>query len=131
MHVTELTNDYLDVKDTYTKILVNERRESPAVFKHLNHYYLITSLCTGWSPNKANCAIADSLNGQWKPIKNPCIGKKANTTFGSQISFVQKKSNGYTVVADIWDKNNLPNSAYLFMPLRFIKDQPVIVSPYK
>ena len=53
MHVSELTRDYLDVKLNYARILVNLKREAPAVFKHGGTYFMLTSACTGWDPNSA------------------------------------------------------------------------------
>ncbi|MCX6205856.1 MAG: family 43 glycosylhydrolase [Bacteroidetes bacterium] len=130
MHVNELTDDYLQLKPNYTKILVNERRESPAVFSYQNKYYLITSLCTGWAPNKALYAVADHPMGPWKQIDNPCIGNDAEITYGSQISYIQPlKENGkFLVLADAWDRYDLKHSAYLWMQLYFDKTNPMIIS---
>ncbi len=130
MHVNELTDDYLQLKPNYTKILVNERRESPAVFKYQNKYYLITSLCTGWAPNKALYAVADQPLGPWKQIGNPCIGNDAEITYGSQISYIEplKTSGKFLVLADAWDRYDLKNSNYLWMQIYFDKVNPLIIS---
>jgi hypothetical protein len=36
------------------------------MFKYKGKYYLITSGCTGWIPNEAMIASADSILGKWK-----------------------------------------------------------------
>ena len=130
MHVNELTDDYLQLKPNDAKILVNQRRESPAVFKYQHKYYLITSLCTGWAPNKALYAVADQPMGPWEIKGNPCRGNDAEMTYGSQISYIQslKEDGKYLVLADAWDRYDLKHSTYLWMQLYFEKVNPVIIS---
>ena len=53
MHIAPLTEDYLDVKATYKRILIGLKREAPTLFKFKDHYLLLTSGCTGWEPNAA------------------------------------------------------------------------------
>ncbi|MEJ0080298.1 MAG: glycoside hydrolase family 43 protein [Puia sp.] len=53
MHVCLLSEDYLSPTRNYTRILIDQRREAPALFKYGTRYFLITSLCSGWSPNAA------------------------------------------------------------------------------
>jgi beta-xylosidase len=68
MQVCLLSPDYLSPTTTYSRILVNQSREAPALFRHKNKYFLITSGCTGWSPNAASYAVADSPLGPWKAV---------------------------------------------------------------
>ncbi len=130
MHVNELTEDYLSVKPNYQKLLINDRRESPAVFKYEKQYYLVTSLCTGWAPNKALYAIATSPMGPWKTIDNPCFGIDSDITFGAQISYIQplREIGKFSVFADTWDKYDLKNSNYIKMPLVIKNFKPQIYS---
>ena len=43
----------------YTRNFIDASREAPAMFKYKDKYYIINSGCTGWSPNKAQYAVAD------------------------------------------------------------------------
>jgi beta-xylosidase len=119
MQVCLLSDDYLRPTKTYSRILVNHRREAPALFKNEGKYYLITSSCTGWSPNAAACAVADNILGPYKENGNPCDGPGANTTFQSQSTYVLplKGKNTYLFMADRWNKTNLEKSDYLWLPL--------------
>ena len=72
MQVCLLSDDYLSPTSNYWRILINQNREAPAMFKYRNKYFLITSLCSGWDPNAANYAIADSVMGVWENQGNPC-----------------------------------------------------------
>lgn len=120
MQVCLLSPDYLTPTKTYKRILVNRRREAPAVFKNNGRYYLITSDCTGWSPNAATYAVADKILGPYKEYGNPCKGPGANTTFESQSTYVLplKEKNTYLFMADRWNKTDLEKSEYLWLPLK-------------
>jgi beta-xylosidase len=129
MHVCLLSDDYLSPGKTESRILVNREREAPAMFKNQGKYYLITSGCTGWSPNAATYAVADAPLGPWKEYGNPCVGPDANTTFQSQSTFVLPlpgKKNTFLFMADRWNKQNLEESRYIWLPLQIVNGKPVI-----
>jgi beta-xylosidase len=120
MHVCLLSDDYLKPTTTYSRILVGRRREAPAIFKNSGKYFLITSSCTGWSPNAATYAVADQPLGPWKEYGNPCKGPGAETTFDAQSTYVlsvNDKEKSYIFMADRWNKLDLENSHYLWLPL--------------
>ncbi|MGH7940052.1 MAG: glycoside hydrolase family 43 protein [Limisphaerales bacterium] len=124
MHVSLLTDDYLRTSGKYSRILIGRNREAPAVFKHNGRYYLITSGSTGWDPNAAESAVADSIFGPWTELGNPCAGPNADKTFSGQSSFVLRilASNRLIFMADRWNKWDLSNSRYLWLPLEFDGD---------
>jgi hypothetical protein len=118
MQVCLLSSDYLKPAKTYSRILVNRRREAPALFKDNGKYYLITSSCTGWSPNAATYAVADHPLGPWKEFGNPCQGPSAETTYEAQSTFVLPTKDGYIFMADRWNKLGLEKSTYIWLPLK-------------
>lgn len=88
-----LTEDYTEVVERgMKKVLVKQHREAPAVFKHRNVYYMVTSGCTSWNPNGALVHVAESMLGPWAILGDPCIGGDDEEfrahTFFSQGSFV-------------------------------------------
>jgi beta-xylosidase len=117
MQVCLLSDDYLSPTKTYSRILVNKRREAPALLKNNGKYYLITSLCSGWSPNAAMYAVADNPLGPYKEFGNPCTGKGAETTFEAQSTYVLPVNGKYIFMADRWNKLDLEKSTYLWLPL--------------
>jgi hypothetical protein len=124
MQVCLLSEDYLAPTRSYTRILENQRREAPAMFKSGDKYYLITSLCSGWDPNAAIYAVADSVMGVWKIEGNPCTGKDADKTFYSQSTYVlplEGKPGQFLFMADRWNKTDLEDSRYIWLPLT-VKD---------
>jgi hypothetical protein len=130
MHICQLSDDYLSHTKNEKRILIGEKREAPAVFKYNNKYYLITSGCTGWAPNAASYAVADSIMGNWVMHDNPCTGEDAENTFHAQSTYVlpvQGKVNSFIFMADRWNKNDLENSTYLWLPMRVNEEgKPVI-----
>jgi beta-xylosidase len=129
MHVNQLSENYLSPTEKYTRILINAEREAPAVFKYNGKYYLITSACTGWSPNEATWSVADSPLGPWQGGGNPSKGRQAETTFQSQSTFVVPvpgKTNSFVFMADRWNKYNLEDSRYIWLPLTMKNGQPEI-----
>lgn len=68
LYISELTDDYLKPTGRYTRNFVKQSREAPAVFKYNGKYYMLSSGCTGWDPNVAELAVADSIMGQWTTI---------------------------------------------------------------
>jgi beta-xylosidase len=132
MHVCLLSNDYLSPTKTWSRILIDRNREAPALFKHKGKYYLVTSACTGWSPNAATYAVASQPLGPWKEYNNPCTGEEAETTFQSQSTFVlpvKGKTDQYIFMADRWNKVDLENSKYVWLPLSIKNGKVEITSP--
>lgn len=121
MYITLLSDDYLSHTQSEKRILINQSREAPAVFKYNGKYYLISSGCTGWSPNAASYAVADNIMDDWTMHDNPCLGPDAKNTYHAQSTFVLplygKKSNAFLFMADKWNKKDLKNSHYVWLPL--------------
>ena len=129
MHVCLLSDDYLSHTKTEKRILIDQSREAPAVFKYNKKYYLLSSGCTGWVPNAASYAVADSPLGDWVQYDNPCTGKDADSTFHAQSTYVipvQGKKDAFIFLADRWNKNNLEDSRYIWLPMVMKNDEPEI-----
>jgi len=124
MYISLLNDDYTKTTGIYTRNFINESREAPAVFKRNGKYYIITSACTGWDPNQASYAEADSMLGKWTTIGNPCSGKDYDKTFYAQSTFVLKiegSEEKYIAMFDRWNKTNLSDSRYIWLTVRFDK----------
>ena len=129
MHITRLTDDYLDYSDQYVRIFVERSMEAPALFKKDNKYYFIGSGCTGWAPNAARSAVADHVFGPWKELGNPCLGKDSTTTFNAQSTYVLPvagKKNAFIFIADKWNPKNAIDGRYIWLPINFANGKPEI-----
>ncbi len=128
-YVSLLTDDYLKHSGRYARIFEKRRMEAPVVFKHSGRYWFVGSDCTGWDPNPARSAVAPTLWGPWKELGNLCRGPGASNTFGAQGTFVfpvAGKSDAWIFMADLWNKTNLVESRYLWLPVQFQNDQPTL-----
>jgi beta-xylosidase len=124
MHVCLLSKDYLSPTPADKRILIGRRREAPAMFKNRGKFYLITSACTGWSANAATFAVADDPLGPWEEKGNPCVGPGSDSSFYSQSTYilpVEGIPDFYIFMADRWNKLDLQDSRYLWLPL-IVKD---------
>lgn len=122
MHVSLLTDDYLKPAGKYARIFPGRSMEAPAVFKRDGKYYLIASGCTGWDPNAARSAVATNIFGPWTELDNPCRGVDADKTFFSQSTFVLPvagQTNQLIAMFDRWNKLNLQDSRYVWLPLEW------------
>lgn len=126
LYINLLNDDYTQTSGVFTRNFIDASREAPAVFKRNGKYYIITSGCTGWDPNQANYAVADSMLGTWKVIGNPCTGIDADKTFYAQSTFVlqvQGIDDLYVSMFDRWNKTNLSDSRYIWLPVKFTDEQ--------
>lgn len=131
MHVCLLSDDYLSHTKFEKRIFIDQSREAPAVFKYNKKYYLISSGCTGWDANAASYAIADDIMGNWTLHENPCLGPDSENTFHAQSTYIlplQGDSKTFLFMADRWNKDDLKNSRYIWLPLIMNhKDAPEIL----
>lgn len=129
MHVVRLNDDYtapqmpMVENTTWSRIFVKRMREAPAPFKWRGKYYIITSACTGWDPNAASYAVADSPLGTWKEYDNPAVGDAANTTFASQSTYVLPLGGDrFMYMGDRWKPKDLADSRYIWLPFTMKPD---------
>jgi len=135
LHISQLSKDYLSFTGKYKRIFPAGHNEAPAVFKRQGQYYLLSSGCTGWAPNAARLAKADSIWGPWKAVGNPCTGMNPDNnlgpekTFGGQSTYVLPvpgKPDTYIAMFDMWQPRNPIDGRYLWLPIQFTEHGPSI-----
>ncbi len=126
IQIVRLSDDYLTLTDDFVRVLQRpgppSGRESPAMFKRAGRYYLVSSGTTGWDPNHAEYAVADRIMGEWETIGDPCTGPDAQQTFFAQnthILPVAGRRDAFIVMFDRWQKDNLRDSRYVWLPAVF------------
>ncbi len=129
LQISQLSCDFLKPAGKYIRVFPGGFNEAPAMFKYGGKYYLITSDCTGWHPNAARLAVADSIWGPWQKLGNPCIGKGADKTFQGQstcVFAVIGRPEQLIFMADRWNPENAIDGRYLWLPVQFNKSGPFI-----
>lgn len=124
LHISQLSDDYLRPAGKYVRVFPGRFHEAPALFKHRGQYWLITSGCTGWAPNAARLAVADSIWGPWTERGNPWTGPQADTeiSYDSQSTFVLPVAgspDAFIFLADRWRPENPIDGRYLWLPIQF------------
>jgi len=129
--ISKLAPDYLSLSDEYVRVFPGGNNEAPAIFKKDGKYYMITSGLTGWDPNPARSAMAKDMLGPWKALGNPVRGAKdqQETTFKSQSTHVLPapgKEGKFIFMADRWRPQDAIDGRYVWLPLEFEDNKPVI-----
>jgi hypothetical protein len=128
LHISLLSDDYLKPAGRYVRVFPMAYNEAPAIMKHRGKYYMISSGCTGWAPNAARSAVADSLFGPWKELGNPCVGVNPRMklgpekTFGGQSTFILPlpgRPGSFVALFDQWRPGNAIDGRYFWLPVRF------------
>ena len=131
LHISLLSDDYQSHAGKWERLFEHRWNEAPALFKQGGRYWLVSSGCTGWNPNAARLAVADSIWGPWTDLGNPCAGseQQKKNTFESQSTCVLPvagKPGAFIFMADRWRPANAIDGRYIWLPIQFKNGQPVI-----
>jgi len=127
--ISLLTDDYLKPSGKFVKVFENRQMEAFSFVEHDGKYWMIASGCTGWKPNKARSAVADSFMGPWHELPNPCVGDGAEQTFGGQSAFIIPPGPANRIpiaMFDIWRPKDLKTSGYMWLPIAWEQQKMVI-----
>ncbi|WP_086312393.1 hypothetical protein A5821_000119 [Enterococcus sp. 7F3_DIV0205] len=106
----------------FTREFIHWSREAPAMFNYKDKYYMISSGQTGWSPNPAQYAVADSPMGPWRGMGDPSVDWGANTTYDTQSTHVipvDPENGKFIYMGDRWNSWDLSESRYVWLPIEF------------
>lgn len=135
LHISQLTDDYLDFSGKFSRVMPGGHNEAPAICKYDGTYYLITSGCTGWAPNAARSMKAASIFGPWTMLGNPCEGVNPHNELGPELTFggqstyilpVEGKKNAFIAMFDVWTPRNPIDGRYIWLPVQF-KDGRIVL----
>lgn len=129
LQIAELSEDYTFHTGRFVRVAAGGQNEAPTIFKKDGTYWMITSGCTGWEPNKARMFSARDIMGPWKQHESPCVGPKADLTFGGQSTYVLKvegRRDAFIFMADIWRPKHPSDARYIWLPVDFKNGLPVV-----
>lgn len=122
LNIARLNDDYTDLDVMYVSVMQDQEREAPALCYRDGMYYMVTSGCTGWSPNAALFARCPHLLGKWKLIDNPCEGDNYRRTFEGQSTYIFEADGKFYLMLDHWHRFDLKTSGYSILPIEFDED---------
>ncbi len=131
LHISLLDENFTGHAGRYVRIFPGRFHEAPAIMKWNGRYWMITSDCTGWTPNTARLSSAPTIFGPWEEHGNPCLGTGAQiaNSFESQPSFllpVAGKRDAFIHLADRWRPQNPIDGRYVWLPVQFRHGMPVL-----
>jgi hypothetical protein len=131
-----LTRDGLRPEGEYRVMQgITHATEAPALFRRNGKIYLLGSGSTGWNPNPARMFVADQVFGPYQSLGNPCQGQNPHNglgpekCFGGQSTFVMPvpgHPDQWIAMFDVWNPKVPDQAGYLWLPLEFENDKPVI-----
>lgn len=125
LHIAELNDDYTAHTGKYVRVDPAGHNEAPAIFRRNGRYWMITSGCTGWKPNRARLLTAENIWGPWERLDTPMKGENYELTFGGQGTFVLKvpgADDSYIFMADVWRPEFPSDARYIWLPVSFGDD---------
>jgi len=114
---------------------ITRSTEAPALFRRGNKIYFLGSGSSGWAPNAARMFVADQVTGPYRDLGNPARGVNPHNhlgpdkTFGGQSTFVYPvagRRDAWIAMFDINLPQNPITSGYIWLPIEFDGDRPVI-----
>lgn len=125
LRVWQLSDDFTDVvPSTQYAMFINQAREAPALVRHGDYIYMLTSKQSGWYPNQLlYTRTLDIANPSGWEAQRP-IGD--NTGFHSQpTQIINTSKTGtpqYVYLGDRWNPALLGSSTYVWLPLTLAAD---------
>ena len=137
VHVAgRLSDDGLRPAGDYLELAgIALKTEAPALFRRGNKIYFLGSDSSGWAPNAARMFVADRVTGPYQNLGNPARGLNPHNnlgpekTFGGQSTFVYPvagRRDAWIAMFDINLPQNPITSGYIWLPIEFEGDRPVI-----
>ncbi len=131
-----LSDDGLRPAGDYVELAgITPATEAPALFRRGNKIYFLGSGSTGWAPNAARMFVADKVTGPYQDLGNPVRGVNPHNdlgpekTFGGQSTFVYPvagRRDAWIAMFDINLPQNPIDSGYIWLPIEFEGDRPII-----
>jgi len=132
IRMVELSADYTKV--TTNDVDIEAHCEGPGILKKNGVFYLLTSQCSGWTPNPGTFYTSSSIMGPFTSHGSPFIGDAGNNSFNSQPCYIfkiQGYKDAYLYMGDRWNGGGRPASQYVFLPITITADGKMEIHFYK
>ena len=116
--------DTADDTQMAARIVSDNSREAPAVFKFDGWYYLITSGTDGWNSTAHVYYRSQNLLSGWEKMGNPAKDDTGKC-FDTQVTWVlpvDAETGKFIYMGDRWNGSNLTDSRTIWLPLQVTGD---------
>lgn len=123
IRIVELSADYLSV--TTNDVDIKAHCEGPGILKKGGVFYMLTSQCSGWTPNPGSYYTAPDIMGPYTDKGHPFVGDAGNNSFNSQPCFIFKipgYKDAFLYMGDRWNGGGRPESQYVFLPITITEE---------
>lgn len=106
------------------RILADDNREAPAVFKYDGWYYLITSGTDGWNSTEHIYYRSQNMLSGWEKVGNPALNDTGKC-FNTQVTYVipvDAENGKFIYMSDRWNGNDLSDSRTIWLPIQMQDD---------
>ena len=110
--------------DYAARILSDNSREAPAMFKYDGWYYLITSGTDGWNSTAHIYYRSQNIFSGWEQVGNPALDDTGKC-FDTQVTYVlpvDAENGKFIYMSDRWNGNDLSESRTVWLPIRMNVD---------
>lgn len=110
-----------------SRILSDNSREAPAMFKYDGWYYLITSGTDGWNSTAHIYYRSQNILSGWEKVGNPAVDDTGKC-FDTQVTYVipvDAENGKFIYMADRWNGNDLSDSRTVWLPLQVNDDHTI------
>lgn len=110
-----------------SRILSDDNREAPAMFKYDGWYYLITSGTDGWNSTEHVYYRSQNILSGWEKVGNPAVNDTGKC-FNTQVTYVipvDAENGKFIFMADRWNGNDLSDSRTVWLPLQVNDDHTI------
>ena len=111
------------------RIVDDNSREAPAVFKYDGWYYLITSGTDGWNSTAHVYYRSQNLMSGWENMGNPALNDTGKC-FNTQVTYVlpiDAEAGQFIYMSDRWNGSNLTDSRTIWLPLQVNDDHTIAI----
>ncbi|WP_217181078.1 glycoside hydrolase [Streptomyces sp. AC495_CC817] len=132
MFISKLNAEYTDLATPadeavegvdYARLFVGWSREAPAIFRHDERYFMLTSGTSGWAPNPTKYASATDILGEWTEIGDPFPWWAQSNSWNTQptsVIPVDREKGRYIYMGDRWNGGSdeaLRTAPLVWLPL--------------
>lgn len=110
-----------------SRVLSDDNREAPAVFKYDGWYYMITSGTDGWNSTAHTYYRSQSMLSGWEKVGNPAVNDTGKC-FNTQVTYVipvDAENGKFIYMADRWNGSDLSDSRTVWLPMQINDDHTI------